>query len=224
MIRIPLLCLKKVVIIVRLSSSQRQFLLQATQRYAAKINLAEDYLASRQLSVEEASIFHLGVVDEPLPGHEPYKGRLAIPYITPSGVVDIRFRGMHNEEPKYMGLVGAKTTMFNTQACFVADKYICVTEGEFDCIIMSVKTLHPTIGIPGANNWKSHYTRILDDFDIVIVLADGDAAGQEFGKKISRELPNVNIISMPEGEDVNSIVTKLGSNWIDERIRECIAN
>ena len=209
---------------MRLSSSQRQFLLQATQRYAGKIELAQEYLSSRSLSVEEASIFHLGVVEDPLPGHEAYKGRLAIPYITPSGVVDIRFRGMHNEDPKYMGLVGAKTTMFNTQACFVADKYICVTEGEFDCIIMSVKTIHPTIGIPGANNWKSHYAKILDDFEIVIVLADGDAAGLEFGKKISRELGNVNIISMPEGEDVNSIITKRGSEWIDERIRECITN
>jgi DNA primase len=211
-------------IIVRLSSSQRQFLLQATQRYAGKIELAQEYLSSRSLSVEEANIFHLGVVEDPLPGHEAYKGRLAIPYITPSGVVDIRFRGIHNEDPKYMGLVGAKTTMFNTQACFVADKYICVTEGEFDCIMMSVKTMHPTIGIPGANNWKSHYAKILDDFEIVIVLADGDAAGLEFGKKISRELGNVNIISMPEGEDVNSIITKRGSEWIDERIRECITN
>lgn len=207
---------------MRLSNSQRQFLLQATQRYAAKINLAEEYLASRQLSVDEASIFHLGVVDEPLPGHEPYKGRLAIPYITPSGVVDIRFRSMHGEDPKYMGLVGAKTTMFNTQACFVADKYICVTEGEFDCIMMSVKTQHPTIGIPGANNWKPHYAKILDDFDVVIVLADGDSAGLEFGKKISRELGNVNIISMPDGEDVNSMMIKQGSEWLDERIRECV--
>jgi DNA primase len=212
-----------VAIIVRLSSSQKNFLLQATQRYAAKIELAEEYLLSRQLSVEEAKVFHLGVVDDPLPGHEAYTGRLAIPYITPSGVVDIRFRGIHNEDPKYMGLVGAKTTMFNTQACFVADKYICVTEGEFDCIMMTVKTLHPTIGIPGANNWKPHYAKILDDFDTVIVLADGDAAGLEFGKKISRELGNVNIISMPEGEDVNSIMIKKGSDWIDERIRECIA-
>jgi DNA primase len=211
-------------IIVRLSSSQRQFLLQATQRYASKIELAQEYLSNRSLSVEEASIFHLGVVDDPLPGHEAYRGRLSIPYITPSGVVDIRFRGINNEDPKYMGLVGAKTTMFNTQACFVADKYICVTEGEFDCIMMSVKTVHPTIGIPGANNWKSHYAKILDDFEIVIVLADGDAAGLEFGKKISRELGNVNIISMPEGEDVNSIITKRGSEWIDERIRECITN
>ena len=207
---------------MRLSSSQKNFLLQATQRYAAKIELAEEYLLSRQLSVEEARVFHLGVVEDPLPGHEAYIGRLAIPYITPSGVVDIRFRGMHNEDPKYMGLVGAKTTMFNTQACFVADKYICVTEGEFDCIMMSVKTMHPTIGIPGANNWKPHYAKILDDFDTVIVLADGDAAGLEFGKKISRELGNVNIVSMPEGEDVNSIMIKRGSDWIDERIGKCI--
>jgi len=207
---------------VRLSSSQKNFLLQATQRYAAKIELAEEYLLSRQLSVEEARVFHLGVVEDPLPGHEAYIGRLAIPYITPSGVVDIRFRAMHNEDPKYMGLVGAKTTMFNTQACFVADRYICVTEGEFDCIMMSVKTMHPTIGIPGANNWKPHYAKILDDFETVIVLADGDAAGLEFGKKISRELGNVNIVSMPEGEDVNSIMIKKGSDWIDERIGKCI--
>ena len=210
-------------IIVRLSNSQRQFLLQATQRYAGAIEKATEYLSSRHLSVEEANIFHLGVVEDPLPGHEPYKGRLAIPYITPSGVVDIRFRGMHNEDPKYMGLVGAKTTMFNTKACFVADKYICVTEGEFDCIMMGVKTQHPTIGIPGANNWKPHYAKILDDFEIVIVLADGDAAGLEFGKKISRELGNVNIISMPEGEDVNSMMVKRGSEWVDERINECIS-
>jgi len=208
---------------VRLSSSQRQFLLQATQRYAGAIEQAAEYLSSRHLSVDEANIFHLGVVADPLPGHEPYKGRLAIPYITPSGVVDIRFRAMHNEDPKYMGLVGAKTTMFNTKACFVADKYICVTEGEFDCIMMSVKTQHPTIGIPGANNWKPHYAKILDDFEVVIVLADGDAAGLEFGKKISRELGNVNIISMPEGEDVNSMMIKRGSDWIDERINECIS-
>jgi len=165
------------------------------------------------------------VVEDPLPGHEPYKGRLAIPYITPSGVVDIRFRDLTGtHDAKYMGLVGAETTMFNTQALFAADKYICVTEGEFDCIMMSVKTAHPTVGIPGANNWKKHYGKLLDDFDTVIVLADGDAPGLEFGKKIARELGNVNIISMPDGEDVNSMIIKNGSDWINGRINECIAN
>jgi DNA primase len=209
---------------VRLSNSHRQFLLRATQQYASQIEVAKDYLLTRHLSVEEARTFHLGVVVDPMPGHEGFKNRLAIPYITPSGVVDIRFRAMGDVDPKYMGMVGAKTTMFNTPACFVQSKYICVTEGEFDCIMMSVKTNHPTVGIPGANNWKPHYSRILDDFDMVIILTDGDTAGAEFGKKITRELPNANVIAMPEGEDVNSVFIKLGKEWIDERVRNCIAS
>ena len=208
---------------MRLSNSHRQFLIRATNQYASHIAQAQDYLATRHLSVDEAKVFHLGLVVDPLPGHERFQGRLAIPYVTPSGVVDIRFRDITGEaDAKYMGMVGAETTMFNTQAVFAATKYICVTEGEFDCIVMSVKTGHPTVGIPGANNWKPHYSRILDDFDVVMVLADGDKAGMEFGKKITRELPNANVIQMPDGEDVNSTYIKLGKDWINERVRDCI--
>ena len=207
---------------MRLSSTQRQFLLQAATEYAQHIHQATDYLATRGLSVEEAKKFHIGVVDNPLPGHEGYKGKLVIPYITPSGVVDLRFRSIHGEDPKYIGLPGAKTTMFNAQSVLTADGYICVTEGEIDCITTVVKTGHPAVGIPGANNWKPYYSKILDDFDTVIVLADGDSPGLEFGKKISRELGNVNIVQMPEGHDVNSIVLQEGASWLDERIRKCI--
>ena len=208
---------------MRLSSSHRQFLLQATHQYASQIHLAAEYLATRNLSVEEAQRFHLGVVKDALPGHEQYLGRLAIPYITPSGVVDIRFRAIGNADPKYMGMPGAKTSMFNAQVVLTASDYICVTEGEIDCITMSVKTNHPSIGIPGANNWKPFYSKILDDFDTVIVLADGDSAGMDFGKKVSRELGNVNIVQMPEGHDVNSIVMLEGAEFINERIRKCLS-
>jgi DNA primase len=208
---------------VRLSSSHRQFLLQATHQYAKQIHLATEYLATRNLSVDEAQRFHLGVVKDALPGHEQYTGRLAIPYITPSGVVDIRFRAIGNADPKYMGMPGAKTSMFNAQVVLTASDYICVTEGEIDCITVSVKTNHPAVGIPGANNWKPFYSKILDDFDTVIVLADGDTAGMDFGKKVSRELSNVNIVQMPEGHDVNSIVMLEGAEFINERIRKCIS-
>ncbi len=208
---------------MRLSSSHRQFLLQATHQYAKQIHLATEYLATRNLSVDEAQRFHLGVVKDALPGHEQYTGRLAIPYITPSGVVDIRFRAIGNADPKYMGMPGAKTSMFNAQVVLTASDYICVTEGEIDCITVSVKTNHPAVGIPGANNWKPFYSKILDDFDTVIVLADGDTAGMDFGKKVSRELSNVNIVQMPEGHDVNSIVMLEGAEFINERIRKCIS-
>ena len=209
---------------MRLSNSQRTFLYQAAEEYAKHLHLAEQYLLSRHLSVEEGKSFHLGIVKDPLPGHESYKGRLAIPYITPSGVVDIRFRSINDnpDEPKYMGIPGAKTTMFNAQAVLTADSYICVTEGELDTVVLSAKTSHPSIGIPGVNNWKPFYAKILDDFETVIVLADGDNAGLEFGKKLSRELPNVNLLQMPEGHDVNSIIIQEGKEWIDERIRKCL--
>jgi len=207
---------------VRLSNSQRQFLLQAATEYALHIEKAAGYLATRGLLVEEAKRFHLGVVENPSPGHEGYKGKLVIPYITPSGVVDLRFRSIQGEDPKYIGLPGAKTTMFNAQAVLNAQQYICVTEGEIDAITVSVKTSHPAVGIPGANNWKPYYTKILDDFDTVIVLADGDNPGLEFGKKVSRELGNVNIVQMPEGHDVNSIVLQEGVQFLDEKIRKCL--
>lgn len=166
--------------------------------------------------------FWIGVVNNPLPGHEQFKGRLSIPYITPTGVVDLRFRSMSDEEPKYLGLPGATTTMFNVNSLFFAKKYICVCEGEIDTVVMTSKTAHPTIGVPGASSWKPHYTRILDDFETVIVMADGDAAGQSFAQKIVRELSNVRIVQMPEGEDVNSMYQKNGVEFINERIREAL--
>jgi DNA primase len=121
-----------------------------------------------------------------------------------------------------MGVPGAKTTMYNAQAVLTAQDYICVTEGEIDCVTTVVKTGHPAVGIPGTQNWKPFYSKILDDFETVVILADGDNPGLEFGKKVSRELGNVNIIQMPEGHDVNSIVMKEGKEWLDERIRRVI--
>jgi DNA primase len=208
---------------LRLSNSQRAFLLQATEMYQTDISQAAEYLATRGLSVEEVAPFHLGIVARPLPGHEGYMNRLAIPYVTPSGVVDIRFRTIQDADPKYMGMPGAKTTMYNAQSVLTAGAYICVTEGEIDCITVSAKTEHPAVGIPGANNWKPYYSKILDDFETVIILADGDSAGLEFGKKISRELGNVNIVQMPDGHDVNSIIIQEGVDFIDDRIKRIIS-
>lgn len=61
---------------------------------------------------------------------------------------------------------GAKTTMFNAQVVLTAGSYICVTEGELDTVVLSVKTGHPSVGIPGVNNWRPYYAKILDDFEI----------------------------------------------------------
>ena len=101
----------------RLSKSQRELLAKATENYAESLSEALPYLASRGITEETARMFRLGFVATPEAGHEPYLGKLAIPYLTPSGVVDIRFRSLNNDSgPKYLSRPGASTHIFNVNA------------------------------------------------------------------------------------------------------------
>jgi DNA primase len=202
---------------VRHLESQKDLLGQATRKYQESIYQAEDYLASRGIPIEVARLARLGVVEEPETGHEAYIGRLAIPYVTKTGVVDIRFRSLNPAvEPKYMGMTGSDTKMYNVLDIERAGDWIGVCEGELDTITLSRCVGIPCIGVPGSNSWKKHYTRLLADFERVFVFADGDQPGKEFAAGLARELP-VTIVAMPEGEDVNSIYVKFGADYIREK-------
>ena len=199
------------------SLSQKELLGKATAKYAANIYLAEDYLVSRGITKEAARLARFGVVAEPEIGHEQFQGRLSIPYITKTGVVDLRFRSLNPAvEPKYMGMTGAETKMYNVLDIDRAGDWIGVCEGELDTITLSVCVGMPCVGVPGANSWKKHYTRLLADFERVFVFADGDQPGKEFAASLARELP-VTIVSMGDGEDVNSAYVKYGADYIREK-------
>ena len=200
------------------SQSQKDLLRKATTKYAANIFQAQDYLASRGIPIEAARLAQLGVVAEPEIGHEQYAGRLSIPYITKTGVVDLRFRSLNPAvEPKYMGLTGAETKMYNVLDIDRAGDFIGVCEGELDTITMSSCIGIPCIGVPGANSWKKHYTRLLADFERVFIFADGDQPGTEFARSLARELP-VTIVQLPEGEDVNSLYVSNGAQYFRDKI------
>jgi len=184
---------------VKQSALQKELLGRATHKYAESISLAQDYLASRGIPLEVARLAQLGVVAEPEVGHEAMVGRLSIPYITKTGVVDLRFRALNPAvEPKYMGLTGAETKMYNVLDVERAGDYIGVCEGEIDTLTLSSVIGIPCVGVPGANSWKKHYTRLLADFERVFVFADGDQPGTEFARSLARELP-VTIIQLPDG-------------------------
>jgi DNA primase len=203
---------------VKQSASQRESLTRAAKLYHSALHEAEDYLAERGITLEAATRARLGVVLEPLTGHEAYINRLAIPYLTRSGVVDVRFRSLDLSEPKYMGMAGASTHLYNVGALFRASSYICICEGEIDTITLDFVCDIPAVGVPGVNNWKKHYTRLLADFDKVFLFADGDNAGSDFGKSLSRELGNLVVVQMPEGEDVNSMYRLHGADYFKNKI------
>lgn len=197
---------------------QKELLARATDKYSESIHLAEDYLRLRGIPLEVARLARLGVVEEPEIGHEAFQGRLSIPYITKSGVVDLRFRSLNPAvEPKYMGLTGAETKMYNVLDVEKASDWIGVCEGELDTLTLSGCIGIPCVGVPGANSWKKHYTRLLADFERVFVFADGDQPGREFASSLARELP-VTIVNLPDGEDVNSIYVSEGPDYLISKV------
>jgi DNA primase len=197
---------------------QKELLGKAAAEYAENIYQAEDYLRSRGIPLEVARLASLGVVAEPETGHEAFKGRLSIPYITKTGVVDLRFRSLNPAvEPKYMGMTGAETKMYNVLDVERASDFIGVCEGELDTLTLSACVGIPCVGVPGANSWKKHYTRLLADFERVFVFADGDQPGTEFARSLARELP-VTIIQLPDGHDVNSMFVQEGVDYFNQKM------
>jgi hypothetical protein len=217
----------------KLNESQRQFLREAMEKYHASFNAsaADEYLAARGLNFpsirEEVENFRLGFVDDPLPGHEQFRGFLAIPYLRRSekhtgSVVSIRFRCVtdhsHQGHGKYMTVAGDRPRLFNTLALLRRSPTIAITEGEFDAITAQVCGL-PAVGVPGAAAWQPHFREPFLGYREVFILSDGDEAGYAFANTVAGSLPNAKIIPMPPGEDVNSFVQKNNPQALMERVR-----
>lgn len=175
-----------------------------------------------------------------------YRDRLAIPYVTPSGTVSIRYRSVPSTEaiaeaelliatgdrdkamrllkeseaqPKYMSMPGEPSRLFNASALKRPETFVCVCEGELDAITAASAGL-PAVGLPGANAWEDVFARCLRWYRAVYVLADADdkGVGLELGKKIAAKVSSVSIIPMPTGHDVNSFVAENGPEALRDRI------
>lgn len=206
-----------------LSSSQRKSLERATARYEISRELALLYLRARGINPDTAERFRLGVVSDPLMGHEQFAGRLSIPSIGPRGVYSLRFRCIEEHDckerncPKYLGFGDAQTRLFNIQDIHDAVDEICVTEGELDCVVLSQCGFY-AVGVPGSDNWKKHHPRMLTGFERVFVLGDGDKAGAGFAKRVVASLSNAVNVQLPQGMDVNDYYLAKGEDGIRELI------
>ena len=217
----------------KLSQSQKNFLREATHRYHDQLpgSHADEYLATRGLGwpslAERIGKFRLGFVGDPLPGHEQFRGFLAIPYLRWSqehgwAVVSMRFRCIeehdHKGHGKYMTVAGDRPRLFNTLALLKDSPSIAITEGELDAITAQMCGV-PAVGVPGAQAWQPYFREPFLGYKDVFVLADGDDAGLQFGNTVAGSLPNAKLIPMPPGEDVSSLVQTKGADALIERIK-----
>lgn len=201
-----------------LSAAQRTFFERAATTYQADLAgdiSAQGYLAKRGINAQAAATFRLGVVGHPLPGHEGYWSRLAIPYLTPAGVVNIRYRCLKAHKcadencPKYLGDEGAGTNLFNVLDLKKDSPFVCIAEGEIDAISLSLAGL-PAVGLPGVDAWQKHFSRCLEDFETVYAFGDNDTAGRKLNKLLAREA-KARSIRLPEGKDCNDIFRTEGA-------------
>lgn len=202
------------------SASVRECLEQATSQYQHDLagSQGEAHLAARGIDLQTAHTYRLGYVASPIPGDEDMKGRLAIPYETPvGGVVNMRFRTLAGDGPRYLSHAGTHTFLFNVRALHKPGDTIALCEGELDTVVADGLCDINAIGVAGASNWMKHYPLLLEDYRRVVVLADGDAAGREFAKKVVSTLSNAVAVPMPDGADVNEVFLAEGPDAIRRR-------
>jgi 5S rRNA maturation endonuclease (ribonuclease M5) len=152
-----------------------------------------EYLAGRGIDKETAERYKLGVCDD------IYNGRLAIPYLRPSGVIHFNYRALNGETPKYIG-PGAKH-LFNTADLDAADQEgeIAIAEGELDALVASSVFSVPCVGIPGATQWtgNKHWRELFTGYQRVWILADPDEAGLALASAIMDDLPMARLVKLP---------------------------
>lgn len=193
-----------------------------TVMYASEVQRAEGFLNGRGLSIEDASLYRLGCVCDDSPESAPYKGRLAIPYLTPSGVRDIRFRCLEDHRckehghSKYLSRAGAAGLLYNVSALWRDSDTIAICEGELDAVVMDLFSGIPAVGVPGANMWRPHFRKLFADYDRVLVLGDGDDAGKAFALVIVSKLENAVAVTLPQGMDVNDVLLSEGVLGVEE--------
>ncbi len=210
----------------KLSNERRSFLKRATLQYQAHLDDAAQYLEGRGIDLEFAAAVGLGVVRNPEAMHAEYEGRLAIPYLTDAGPVQMAFRCIKNHDckfehcPKLLRPKGWPNRLYGVQSARQADDWIAVAEGEIDAITLQMIGI-PAIGVPGSESFKDWYPSVFEDFSKVYIFADGDDAGT---KMISmwRDRIETAIISiqMPDKEDVNSMFVKRGADYLVGRIKK----
>ena len=175
-----------------LGYEQRLSLESATATFQAGLvdsPQAVGYLGGRGISRDTAARFRLGFVREALDGFERFVDWISIPYICGAGhVVGIKFRSLYDEGQRYDAPSNQRTRLFNPAALLSTGDTLCVTEGEFDTMILSQIGLQ-SVGVPGTNTWKAHHWRLLEGFRRVVLFRDNDEAGAI----LENELKNANL-------------------------------
>lgn len=188
-------------------------LTQFTEHLLAGSNESLAYLESRAIGPDLIVKYRLGVVPEGCSvDWQRYAHHIAIPYLTRTGPVTIRFRRPPGRErgPKYLSLAGDQSRLFNVNVLAMPDgDTLAICEGELDAITVTEYAGIPAVAVPGVSNWQPVFARMVGDYDRILVVGDGDDPGRAFAETLAEDIEGI-AVNLPDGEDCNSILTSEG--------------
>lgn len=208
-----------------LSDERKRALTLKAESMTANIDQALPYLLARGISAEVAAMFSFGYATE-----GDFAGRLSIPYITPGGVVAIKYRcinashGDHKGDEhcmKYLNESGTGTHLWNAQVLLHADSQVVLTEGELDAACVQAYCGIPAVGYPGTDTWTNqpHWPLCFEGIPEVIVISDGDPQGRKAAKRVADSIGmNARVLDLPDGLDSNSFLVTQGVDQFKGRL------
>ena len=208
------------------NDASKRSLTKTASKYAESVDLASTFLMGHGVSDVAAMDAGLGVVVDPVPGHEAFVGRLSIPYHTATGVVFMKFRCLKPHDckdfncVKYLTVEGSSTHIYNVSAILEAGDELAVCEGELDAVVASYQLGIPAVGIPGVANWRDWYWRLFDGYERVLVFGDGDEAGRDFAARVNDDVDSAIVVPVPTGHDLSSWYVEEGPEPILKIVEE----
>ena len=153
------------------------------EEYAAAKNLPPDFLKHEFVGLED-STYYCRTSEKKIPA-------VKIPYMDESGdEVATRYRtGLHKpdhgDDTRFRWAKNTTLALYGRNWLDVAreNDYVFVVEGESDCHVGWHYEI-PTIGVPGAQNWRDEWAVLLDGISLLIVPVE-DEAGEKLWKALS---------------------------------------
>jgi len=174
------------------------------------VDYAHRYLAER--GIDRATAVEFGVGFYARPGL--MIGRIVIPIHNGRGeIVAYAGRALDDRAPKYKLPTGFHKSLelFNLHRALAAgNKTVIVVEGYFDCMRVHQAGFPGVVALMGASLSPRQESTLLERFDRVIVLLDGDAAGLAGSRSIAARLSgrcSLVTVELPDGTQPDQLST-----------------
>lgn len=185
------------------------------------VDHAHGYLAER--GIDRATAVEFGVGFYARPGL--MNGRIVIPIHNGRGeIVAYAGRALDDSVPKYKFPAGFHKSLelFNLRRALAAgNKTVIVVEGYFDCMRVHQAGFPGVVALMGASLSTRQESLLLERFDRVILLLDGDTAGRDGSRTIAARLSgrcSLGTVELADGTQPDQLSTTAIGNLLEHRL------